>query len=658
MTRLILKYLSHGAFKTGGVVYEQLLVKNLAQQLSISGIETEIQHIHKQGVFKGFQNIALLFSGFRASADINVVVFRFALSAMLRNLFNKKIVLAVVHNYDASDYKSLLLRIYSWKFFLLLKLFHPARFAIITVAPYWQEYFSKKFPQLSVFQYPNLFDNNFYKQFADIPKQKKIHLGQYSPKNDPSIFGLAEKLTAAGYECYFTSLRMNEAIVTPSYSIKFSSYEGYLKEMAESEYTLALTSINEGWNRIAHESLLLNTPVIGFARAGLGNLLFGSGAIIVNSADEAFDSIIKKEKCSRRNEGFLDHFDYSKSAQYLQNLISWIKNDQNQQSDILISVVMPVYNSSAYLPDAIESILGQSYQNFEFIIVNDGSTDHSEEIIESYNDPRIKYIRLEQNFGNAYSRNLGLQNAKGKYVMIQDSDDMSLPDRMKIQLEYMESHPYVGICGSFMKVIEGEREYYRKYPTEPNIIRAYLFSKNPIAQPTVMIRKEVFDIFNLKHLKFFEDFNLWHQASKVTAIVNIPKVLVHYRLFDTEQKLHHRFIKDHVIQLLFRKKLAELRIQIPETEMNDFAMFMKGYLVINGKKFKQYSKYLQLIEQANKKYRVYPHQELRICLLYDYLRLWKFYYKTNKVQSLRKLGNVFGKLWCNFGCLKMLFQIF
>jgi len=660
MSHLVIKYLSHGAYQTGGLIYEQQFTEKLAEQLTKAGIESEVQHLHKQGIFRGYRNFGLFFSGFMAGGDINVVVFRLALAAMLRNLFNKKIVLAVIHNYDPADYKSSLLRIYCWKFFILLKLFHPSGFAIVTVAPYWQEYFSKKFRHTSVFFYPNLFENKFYKQFSAEIKKKKIHLGQYSTKNDPAIFGLADRLTAAGYECYFTSLRPEEVSVTPTYSIKYGSFEDYLKEMAESEYTLALTGVNEGWNRIAHESLLVNTPVIGYARGGLGNLLYGSGAIIVHNVDEAFESILKKEKGNNRNKEFLNYFDISKSGGYFQNLMLWLIHgkDREFKQEIHVSVVMPVFNSSVYLPDAIESILSQSYQNFEFIIVNDGSTDHSEEIVLSYHDNRIKYIRLEQNYGNACARNLGLQNASGKYVMIQDSDDMSLPDRMKIQVEYMESHPWVGVCGSYMKVIEKDKEYYRKYPTDAGIIRACLFSKNMVAQPTVMIRKEVFDIYNLKHLKYYEDFNLWYQASKVTAIVNIPRVLVHYRLFDSGQKLNHRLIKEYVVQLIFRQKLSELNIHIPEAEFIDFAAFMKGYIAIDSKKYKQYSQWLKLIEKSNKVLKIYPQKEFRACLLYDRLRLWKFYFKSDKKSACLTSGGLSCKILSNFDCWFVLIRNF
>jgi glycosyltransferase involved in cell wall biosynthesis len=610
-----------------------------------------LQHIHKQGVFRGFRNISLFFSGFKAVGDVNIVVFRFAISAMLRNLFTGKYVLAVIHNYDPADYKSWLLRIYSWKFFLLLRLLHPPNFAVITVAPYWQEYFSKRFKRTKVFLIPNLFDNQYYNQFRVAVKKKKIHLGQYSPKNDPRIFNLAEKLTAVGYDCYFTSLNQTEEVETPSFNIKNSGFEDYLKEMSESEYTLALTSINEGWNRIAHESLLVGTPVIGYARGGLGNLLHGSCSTIVKSTNEAFDVIIRNQKSVKINSDFTDHFDVSKSDMYFKELISWFNYSENKEQSALPLV-------SVVIPDAIESILGQSYRNFELIIVNDGSTDHSGEIALSYDDQRIKYIRLEHNSGNAFARNTGLEKASGKYVMIQDSDDMSLPDRMKIQVEFMEAHPWIGVCGSFMKVIEENREYYRKYPCNTDLIRAILFSKNPVAQPAVMFRKDVFDTFSLRHLKYYEDFNLWYQASKVTAVANIPKVLVHYRLFSTEQKLHHRQVKEHVVELIFRKKLSELDINIPEQDFPDFARFIKGYLAIDKSRYIQYKELLNQIGKANRWYKIYPAKEFRACILYDRLRLWKFYFKTEKMNALTAMGGISRQIFRNFDCWRILLQNF
>ena len=137
--------------------------------------------------------------------------------------------------------------------------------------------------------------------------------------------------------------------------------------------------------------------------------------------------------------------------------------------DIFVSVVMPVFNSEKYLAESIESILNQTYTNFEFIIINDASTDNSEKIIQSYDDDRIKYLVNGKNQGNAYCRNLGLHEAKGKYLIIQDSDDISVPERIAKQVEFMENNHEIGAAGSFIRVLEQDNEYVKYYPIYYNV---------------------------------------------------------------------------------------------------------------------------------------------------------------------------------------------
>jgi glycosyltransferase involved in cell wall biosynthesis len=306
--------------------------------------------------------------------------------------------------------------------------------------------------------------------------------------------------------------------------------------------------------------------------------------------------------------------------------------------DILVSVVMPVYNCELYLKEAIESILCQTYSNFEFIIVNDGSTDNTEEIILSYQDPRIIYLKNKTNQGNAFSRNLGHSMAKGKYIIIQDSDDISLPNRIERQVAFMENHADIGIAGSFVKVLEGEKSYIKKYPVNPEFIKAWLFFRNPIAQPSVIMRKSVLNEFNLSHLKYYEDFNLWYQASKVTKIANIPEVLIHYRYFEDEVKKKHREIKRHTVKILFRKKLDELGVEVREEDFDLLSDFIRAYVIVNFKEYKLLSNYLDQIGRANRQKKLYPMAAFEKCLLYDHLRLWKFLYQGVGMKALLKLG--------------------
>ena len=117
-----------------------------------------------------------------------------------------------------------------------------------------------------------------------------------------------------------------------------------------------------------------------------------------------------------------------------------------------ISVLMPTYNGAKLLSETIDSILNQTFKDFEFIIINDCSPeDETDKIIAKYNDPRIRYIYNDKNLGISGSSNKGISLARGKYIARQDHDDISLPTRLEEQYNYMESHPEVGICGTYSK---------------------------------------------------------------------------------------------------------------------------------------------------------------------------------------------------------------
>src|SRR4051812_30773328 len=127
-----------------------------------------------------------------------------------------------------------------------------------------------------------------------------------------------------------------------------------------------------------------------------------------------------------------------------------------------ISVVMPVLNGEKYLREATESILNQTFKDFEFIIINDGSTDRTEEIIQSFADPRIVYIKNEKNVGLSRVFNQGIRAAQGTYIARMDADDISLLHRFEKELEYLENNPKIDIVGSAMMIIDAEGKKVRK----------------------------------------------------------------------------------------------------------------------------------------------------------------------------------------------------
>jgi len=201
----------------------------------------------------------------------------------------------------------------------------------------------------------------------------------------------------------------------------------------------------------------------------------------------------------------------------------------------LVSVVMPVYNTEKYLAEAIESVLNQSFKNFEFIIVDDASTDAGLEIIKKYSakDKRIKILQNEKNLGIAETRNRGILEAKGKYIATHDSDDISTLDRFQKQVDYLEKHNNVGVVGSYIEIFSEDRKNtsIRKYPENDKDLREIIFFACPIAQPTSMIRRDVFEKVGLYDKKYppAEDLDLWFRIGTKYELANIPKILLKYR---------------------------------------------------------------------------------------------------------------------------------
>lgn len=291
-------YISYGIVKTGGYLHEKQLFKTLCQYFSktqnVQGKENREQQYFTS--FWGY--IKLLYFGFsKSNADINIVTARTALSAIVRNWFTIKQVWIVLHNYDENDGKSERMKNYYNFLFKILKKAKHTRFKIITVAPYWELFFKEKAGLPNVFYFPNLFDINAYSIYQNIPKKKQIHCGQWSSKNDGEIFALTHQLKALGYHCYFSTLHQYEVKQTIDFEVRyFEKHSEYLNTMAQCQYTLALIKINEGWNRIAHESILVNTPVIGYNKGGLGNLLQESNSIIAANIDEVLAQITQSKQ--------------------------------------------------------------------------------------------------------------------------------------------------------------------------------------------------------------------------------------------------------------------------------------------------------------------------------------------------------------------------
>ena len=194
-----------------------------------------------------------------------------------------------------------------------------------------------------------------------------------------------------------------------------------------------------------------------------------------------------------------------------------------------VSVLMPVYNvNKQYLRESIESILNQTFTDYEFIIIDDGSDENIEDIVNSYNDSRIRFYRNEKNLGVAKTRNRLLDLATGEYLANQDADDISLPERLQTMVDFLDNNPNVGVCGCNIKMIPENNELH--YPEHVDFLG--MLNGGSMANPTLMFRKEILEKYSLKYDEAFvsaEDYNLLSKLIKVCNLYNIQKVLLHYR---------------------------------------------------------------------------------------------------------------------------------
>lgn len=205
----------------------------------------------------------------------------------------------------------------------------------------------------------------------------------------------------------------------------------------------------------------------------------------------------------------------------------------------IVSVIMPAYNAEKYIGKAIESILNQSYEHFEFIIINDGSSDRTKDIVRSFKDKRIIYLENEKNSGICFTLNRGLDIARGKYIARMDSDDISLSNRFEVQVDFLEKHPDIAICGATTEIFgENIKSYEFEFISDPDSCAAGLIFNPCFAHPTVMWRSKIMKENNLRYdeaCKGFEDFKLWWEFAKIGKLTNLSQPLLRYRIHASQE---------------------------------------------------------------------------------------------------------------------------
>lgn len=277
-----------------------------------------------------------------------------------------------------------------------------------------------------------------------------------------------------------------------------------------------------------------------------------------------------------------------------------------------ISVILPVFNEEKYINEAIESILNQSHKNFEFIIINDGSTDRTKEIIEKYClvDSRIVLVN-QSNKGLVASLNRALSLSKGTYIARMDHDDISMPARLKLQFQYMETHPEIGICGTWIERFGDSRGLVRYHLKHEQIIIDMFFGACPIVHPTVMFRRKILIDNNLKYDPEYEtqeDFDMWVRCSRFTKLCNLNKILLKYRSSVNQMSKKARYLKAESFFKLQRCIMQrQIRLLEIEPALQDLSLHLSLYgTPIEGIDYlKEVENWLKQLQIGNEKVKIY-----------------------------------------------------
>jgi len=283
----------------------------------------------------------------------------------------------------------------------------------------------------------------------------------------------------------------------------------------------------------------------------------------------------------------------------------------------VLSVIMPVYNGERHLREAIESVLNQTFRDFELIIIDDGSIDGSVGILNSISDARIRQLTNATNKGISYTRNRGIKEAKGKFLAWMDCDDLISPNRFEEQLDYLNQNPLVGICGTWLTRFDTRTSEISKSPTEHESIKAMLLFKPAIWNATAMYRLDWVKKAGLtfdERLTVAEDFDFYWKACRKFPVANIPISLYQYRdsdssIMKTFEGAEERSFAIH--KIIYNKSLVELGIDATEKQLKIHRSIGSTNLFESYAAFKEAFDWLIFLQKKNQIAEVYASVALK-----------------------------------------------
>ncbi|MEF2968918.1 glycosyltransferase [Paenibacillus sp. M1] len=278
------------------------------------------------------------------------------------------------------------------------------------------------------------------------------------------------------------------------------------------------------------------------------------------------------------------------------------------------SVIMPVYNNAPYVLEAIHSMLTQTYRDFELIVIDDGSADGSADLISQIGDPRVKKVFHSQNKGVVASLNEGLSLATGEYIVRMDGDDISTPNRLEVQISFMDAYPEIGLSAAAFTSTTSDRP--KVNPAHHEEIQTWLLFHCCICHPLVIMRNDLVQRLGIRYDSNYphaEDYELWNRLAFQTRMANLPINLLYYRQHGGQVSHMHKAIQDESARRVRQRQFTQLGLELSPEENQIMLDFM--FFRINPWDAQSYSRaagFANWVLGQNAKYHVYDQQMLNL----------------------------------------------
>jgi glycosyltransferase involved in cell wall biosynthesis len=239
-----------------------------------------------------------------------------------------------------------------------------------------------------------------------------------------------------------------------------------------------------------------------------------------------------------------------------------------------IAVVLPVYNGEKYIAEAIQSVLSQTFTDFELLVIDDGSTDRTREVLSGFTDARMRVIHFPAHRGLVPALNTGIRGSRSEFIARMDADDICMPQRFERQVAFLRSHVQIGLCGTWTRSF-GDETVEMRPPIKPEDVRARLFFGWAIDHPSILMRRDFLEQHGLMYddrFQHVEDFDFFIRAAEVTNLANVPEVLLHTRAHPQEVSVIHR---SEQLPTETRLLARQLRSLIPDATQEEESFHLR-----------------------------------------------------------------------------------